>query len=68
MVKVPSASIIKQHFRNNMWGEFFGAKWRLVMSCMTLLLYCWGKKLLDSIGQEFGYSKAGLNSVAKRNV
>jgi hypothetical protein len=66
MVKVPIASIIKQHSRNKMWVEFFGAKWRLVISCMTLLLYCWGKKPLEIVGQEFGYSKAGLNSVAKR--
>jgi hypothetical protein len=33
---------------------------------MTLLLFCLGKKPFESIGQEFGYSKAGLNSVAKR--
>jgi hypothetical protein len=45
------ASIIKQHSRSNMWGEFFGAKWRLVINCMILLLYYGEKKPLESIGQ-----------------
>jgi hypothetical protein len=38
----------------------------LVISCMYLLLYYLGKKPVESTGHESGYSKAGLNSVAKR--